>query len=103
VPARTHGYTKFGIDGKRYFAHRLAYQRQWRKDFFEKNGFWHYNLFERNRVSRRPANFTQADVARVLRAAKQVGATSVEVKLGDTIVNVSFDEKPVDDRPPVRL
>jgi hypothetical protein len=39
----------------------------------------------------------------VLRAAKQIGATSVEVKLGDTIVNVSFDEKPVDDRPPVRL
>jgi hypothetical protein len=91
-----------GIDRKRYCAHRLAYQRQWRKDFFEKNGFWHYNLFERNRVSRRPANFTQADVARVLRAAKQAGVT-VEIKIGDMVVTVSPGEKPVDDQPLVRL
>jgi hypothetical protein len=51
-----------------------------------------------DRVSRRPASFTQADVARVLRAAKQIGAASVEVKVGDTIVVVSLDpKKPIDD------
>ena len=30
-------------------------------------------------MSRRPASITQADVARTLRAAKQTGASSVEV------------------------
>jgi hypothetical protein len=54
-------------------------------------------------VSRRPASFTQADVARVLRAAKQVGAASVEVNVGDTVVVVSLDEKSIDERPVVRL
>jgi hypothetical protein len=34
-------------------------------------------------MARRPANITQADVARVLRAAKQAGATEVEVRVGD--------------------
>jgi hypothetical protein len=33
-------------------------------------------------MSRRPADFTQADVARTLRAAKQAGATEVEVQVG---------------------
>ena len=42
-------------------------------------------------VSRRPASFTQADVARVLRAAQQVGVKSVELKVGDASVVVSFD------------
>ena len=55
-------------------------------------------------MSRRPASFTQADVARVLRAAKAVGASSVEVKVGDTTVVVSLDQnKPVDVRRPIRL
>jgi hypothetical protein len=55
-------------------------------------------------MSRRPANFTQADVARVLRAAQQVGASKVEVKLGDTIVMVSLDKaKPIDVKRPIRL
>jgi hypothetical protein len=44
-------------------------------------------------MSRRPAQFTQADVARVLRAAQQVGAARVEVKLGDTVVTVSLNGK----------
>ena len=34
-------------------------------------------------MSRRPANITQADVARIIRAAKQAGASEVEVKLGN--------------------
>jgi hypothetical protein len=45
-------------------------------------------------VSRRPASFTQADVARVLRAAKQIGAPKVELRVGDTTVVVSLDEQP---------
>jgi hypothetical protein len=34
-------------------------------------------------MPRRPATITQADVARVIRAAKQEGATEVEVRMGD--------------------
>lgn len=34
-------------------------------------------------MSRRPAAITQADVARAIRAAKQAGAASVEVSVGD--------------------
>jgi hypothetical protein len=33
-------------------------------------------------MSRRPANLTQADIARAVRAAKQAGAREVEVKMG---------------------
>jgi hypothetical protein len=33
-------------------------------------------------MSRRPAAFTQADVARAIRAAKQAGAAEVEVRTG---------------------
>jgi hypothetical protein len=34
-------------------------------------------------MSRTPAAFTQADIARVIRAAKQCGADTVEVKAKD--------------------
>src|SRR5262249_59667450 len=34
-------------------------------------------------MPRRPAVITQADVRRVIRAAKQAGASEVEVRLGD--------------------
>jgi integrase len=37
-------------------------------------------------MSRRPAAFTQADVARAIRAAKQAGAEFVEVRPDGTIV-----------------
>jgi hypothetical protein len=39
-------------------------------------------------MSRRPANITQADIARTVRAAKQAGAAEVEVRIGgrDTII-----------------
>lgn len=43
-------------------------------------------------MSRRPAAFTQADVARVIRAAKQAGARSVEVRVGETTVVVQLEE-----------
>ena len=44
-------------------------------------------------MSRTPAQFTQADVARILRAARQVGAREAEVKLQDgTTVTVKLDE-----------
>lgn len=33
-------------------------------------------------MSRRPAAFTQADIARAIRAAKQAGAAEVEVRVG---------------------
>jgi hypothetical protein len=34
-------------------------------------------------MSRRPALVTEADINRVIRAAKKAGATEVEVRLGD--------------------
>ena len=34
-------------------------------------------------MPRRPATITQADVARVIRAARQEGAIEVEVRVGD--------------------
>jgi hypothetical protein len=34
-------------------------------------------------MSRRPANITQADIARVIRAAKHTGANEVEIRIGD--------------------
>jgi hypothetical protein len=39
-------------------------------------------------MPRRPAQITQADIARVLRAAKQVGTAEVDVPLGDRIIRV---------------
>jgi hypothetical protein len=47
-------------------------------------------------MSRRPASVTQADVARILRAAKQVGASEVEVRVGDSIIVVRMsDPQPI--------
>lgn len=34
-------------------------------------------------MSRRPAHITQADIARAIRAAKQAGARTVEVRVGE--------------------
>jgi hypothetical protein len=47
-------------------------------------------------MPRRPATITQADIARTIRAAKQAGATEVEVRVGDAIVVVRLNEP---DRP----
>ena len=44
-------------------------------------------------MPRTAAKTTQADVARILRAAKQAGAPGVEVRTGDTVVWVPFSEQ----------
>ena len=46
-------------------------------------------------MPRRAAQVTQADIARVIRAAKQAGAAEVEVKIGDQslIVRLAASEK----------
>ena len=41
-------------------------------------------------MPRRPAQITQADVARVIRAAKQAGATEVVVRIGEQSVIVKL-------------
>lgn len=48
-------------------------------------------------MSRTPARFTQADVARSIRAAKQAGAGRVELRPDGTIVIHTDDAE--DDRP----
>jgi hypothetical protein len=41
-------------------------------------------------MSRRPANVTQADVERVIRAAKRQGAARVTVKVGGAEISVDL-------------
>jgi hypothetical protein len=44
-------------------------------------------------VSRTPANVTQADIARTIRAAKQAGAPAVEIKYADgTVIRVPLTD-----------
>ena len=50
-------------------------------------------------MPRRPARITQADVARVIRAAKQTGASEVEVKIGDQSVIVRLDKSTGQNKP----
>jgi hypothetical protein len=55
-------------------------------------------------MARRPAQITQADIARAIRAAKQAGAVSIEVVMADQakiIVRIApvFDEKPLPPEP----
>lgn len=50
-------------------------------------------------MARRPAQITQADIARAIRAAKQAGAASIEVVMAEQAkiivrINPAFDEKP---------
>jgi hypothetical protein len=46
-------------------------------------------------MSRTPAHFTQADVARAIRAAKQAGATSLELRPADGIIYIALSgDKP---------
>jgi hypothetical protein len=43
-------------------------------------------------MPRRPAQITQADVARIIRAAKQAGASEVVVKVGEQSVIVRLGQ-----------
>jgi hypothetical protein len=52
-------------------------------------------------MPRRAASCTQADIARVIRAAKQEGATEVEVRIGEAIIAVRLDAKRLDETLPV--
>jgi hypothetical protein len=42
-------------------------------------------------LSGRPANITQADIARAIRAAKQTGAAEVEVRIGTASVVIRIE------------
>jgi hypothetical protein len=42
-------------------------------------------------MSRRPASYTQADLNRAIRAAKQAGATAVELRVGKAIIVVHLE------------
>jgi hypothetical protein len=42
-------------------------------------------------MPRRPAQITQAEIARVIRAAKQAGASEVVVKVGDQSIIVRLN------------
>jgi hypothetical protein len=53
-------------------------------------------------MPRRPATFTQADVARAIRAAKQAGAESVEMRPDGTIV-VSLKNMAIDSEEPAPM
>lgn len=69
---------------------------------------YRYTVFQAAgaRMSRRAAPYTQAEIARVLKAAKQAGASSVEIRVGETTVTVSLDKQlkaPNIDETPVRL
>jgi len=50
-------------------------------------------------MSRRPAQISQADVARVIRAAKQAGAAEVLVKIGGQELVVRFTPSTGSDLP----
>jgi hypothetical protein len=52
-------------------------------------------------MSRRPASVVQADFARIIRAAKQAGASEVEVRIGEATILVRIapstpSEKPLE-------
>jgi len=52
-------------------------------------------------MPRRPASITQADVARIIRAARQAGAAEVELRVGDQVVIVRLQPSSslVEDKP----
>jgi hypothetical protein len=49
-------------------------------------------------MPRRPAVITQADIARVIRAAKQAGAAEVVVKVGKASITVRLEPSTEDNR-----
>jgi hypothetical protein len=51
-------------------------------------------------MARRPANISQADVARAIRAAKQAGAAEVEVRVGDERIIIRIKPSTDDESAP---
>jgi hypothetical protein len=51
-------------------------------------------------MARRAANITQADIARAVRAAKQAGATEVEVRVGDERIIIRINPRSDDESAP---
>jgi len=52
-------------------------------------------------MGRRRATITQEDVARILRAAKEVGAAEVVVKIGEASVTVRLEPSAEENRAPI--
>lgn len=52
-------------------------------------------------MPRRPATITQADVARVIRAAKQAGAAEVKVVRGDSAIIIQINKPSTDAETPL--
>jgi hypothetical protein len=50
-------------------------------------------------MSRRPAQITQAEVARIIRAAKQAGASEVVVRIGEQSVIVRLEQSTAPEKP----
>jgi 2-iminoacetate synthase ThiH len=50
-------------------------------------------------MPRRPATITQADIARVIRAAKQAGAVEVVIQIGNHPVTIRLSESTAEDAP----
>jgi hypothetical protein len=50
-------------------------------------------------MPRRPAQITQAEVARIIRTAKQAGASEVVVKFGEQSVVVRLDQSTAPEKP----
>jgi hypothetical protein len=50
-------------------------------------------------MPRRPAQITQAEVARIIRAAKQAGASEVVVKIGEQSVIVRLWQSTAPEKP----
>jgi hypothetical protein len=48
-------------------------------------------------MARRAASITQADIARAVRAAKQAGATEVEVRVGDERIIIRINPRSDDE------
>ncbi len=45
-------------------------------------------------MSRRPASITQADVARAIRAARQTGASEIELRIGSVAILIRLTPPP---------
>ena len=45
-------------------------------------------------MSRRPASITQADVARAIRAARQAGASEIELRIGSATILIRLTSSP---------